>query len=142
MTGTLLARNRPSPCQVPCATAVWLPWPLSALQTHLSGAAASPARHESVVGPPPPREVPLPYALQDKPHPRGYVALQARQPPAIDGQLDEPVWDAAAWSEQFLDIVGPTGGPTPRGPEGRCAVPGRFGQLGGHQCTSVRRKGA
>lgn len=35
--------------------------------------------------------------------------MQARQPLSIDGQFDEPEWQAAAWSEPFLDIVGPTG---------------------------------
>lgn len=46
---------------------------------------------------------------QDKPHPRGYVALRTPAAPSIDGRLDEATWKAAAWSEPFLDIVGPSG---------------------------------
>lgn len=46
---------------------------------------------------------------QDKPHPRGYVALRAGRPPVIDGVLDEDDWGGAPWSEPFIDIVGPSG---------------------------------
>jgi hypothetical protein len=52
---------------------------------------------------------------QDKPHPRGYVALRTATPPSIDGRLAGPAWAAAPWSDEFLDIVGPTG-PKPWGP--------------------------
>ncbi|GBF90662.1 hypothetical protein Rsub_03234 [Raphidocelis subcapitata] len=58
--------------------------------------------------------VPLPYVLRDKPHPRGYVARRVTTPPAIDGDLSEPSWAAAPWSDAFADIVGPTG-PKPWG---------------------------
>jgi hypothetical protein len=40
------------------------------------------------------------------PHPRGYVCHRTAKPPAIDGQLDDPAWAAAAWSEPFGDIEG------------------------------------
>jgi len=55
----------------------------------------------------PPKTTPTP--PQDKPHPRGYVALSAATAPTVDGRLDEPSWRAAPWSEPFLDIVGPSG---------------------------------
>ncbi len=47
-----------------------------------------------------------PAAFAPKPHPLGYVALKAPQPPAIDGKLDDGAWKAAAWSEDFGDIEG------------------------------------
>jgi hypothetical protein len=53
---------------------------------------------------PPPKTI-----CQDKPHPRGYVALRAPAAPKIDGVLDDPVWANSAWTEEFVDIVGPTG---------------------------------
>jgi hypothetical protein len=45
--------------------------------------------------------------------PRGYVCGLASQPPAIDGRLDDPAWQAAPWTEDFLDIEGPSK-PKPR----------------------------
>ncbi len=45
--------------------------------------------------------------------PRGYVCSFAGQRPVIDGKLDDPVWQAAPWTEEFLDIEGP-GKPKPR----------------------------
>jgi len=70
--------------------------------------------------PPPLREIALPYRLQDKPHPPGYVVLRVcgptpttPSPPAapitIDGSLDDAAWAAAEWSGGFVDIVGETG---------------------------------
>ena len=42
------------------------------------------------------------------PHPRGYVAYRADSTPALNGRLDlQPCWQAAPWSEDFLDIQGP-----------------------------------
>jgi len=38
--------------------------------------------------------------------PRGYVALKAPAAPKIDGKLDDAVWKAAPWSEDFVDIEG------------------------------------
>jgi hypothetical protein len=38
--------------------------------------------------------------------PRGYVCYRAEKAPAIDGKLDDPVWETAAWSEDFIDIEG------------------------------------
>jgi len=38
--------------------------------------------------------------------PKGYVCLRATVPPRLDGRLDEAAWDAAAWSDPFVDIVG------------------------------------
>jgi len=40
--------------------------------------------------------------------PRSYVAYRADRPLAIDGRLDEPAWQAAPWTEDFLDIEGPS----------------------------------
>ncbi len=45
--------------------------------------------------------------------PRGYACGYAPQPPKIDGRLDDPAWQAAPWTEEFLDIQGPTK-PRPR----------------------------
>jgi hypothetical protein len=39
-------------------------------------------------------------------HPRGYVCYRAATPLRIDGRLDEPEWQAASWSEPFVDIEG------------------------------------
>jgi WD40 repeat protein len=38
--------------------------------------------------------------------PRGYVCGRAAGPITIDGRLDEPAWDAAPWTEDFVDIEG------------------------------------
>jgi hypothetical protein len=38
--------------------------------------------------------------------PRGYVCYRATGPLTIDGRLDEPAWQAAPWSEDFVDIEG------------------------------------
>ena len=40
------------------------------------------------------------------PHPRGYVALRASAPLNVDGRLDEPAWQNAAWTDPFVDIEG------------------------------------
>ena len=40
--------------------------------------------------------------------PRGYVCGFAATPPVINGKLDDPAWQAAAWTEDFLDIEGPS----------------------------------
>lgn len=39
-------------------------------------------------------------------HPRGYAAVFAAQAPKIDGKLDDPAWQQAAWTEDFGDIQG------------------------------------
>lgn len=41
--------------------------------------------------------------------PTGYVAHRCPSSITIDGRLDEPCWQAAAPTEDFVDIVGPTG---------------------------------
>jgi hypothetical protein len=38
--------------------------------------------------------------------PRAYVAYRASLPVRIDGKLDEPVWQAAQWTDDFVDIEG------------------------------------
>jgi hypothetical protein len=38
--------------------------------------------------------------------PRGYICCRAAGPVVIDGKLDEPAWQAAPWSEPFVDIEG------------------------------------
>jgi hypothetical protein len=45
--------------------------------------------------------------------PLGYVAARARTPPTIDGKLDDPTWQAAPWTSDFVDIEGPRK-PAPR----------------------------
>lgn len=38
--------------------------------------------------------------------PRGYVCSPAGEPLVIDGKLDEAAWEAAPWTEEFVDIEG------------------------------------
>ncbi len=38
--------------------------------------------------------------------PKGYVCGRAEAAPRIDGRLDDQVWQAAAWTEDFVDIEG------------------------------------
>ena len=45
--------------------------------------------------------------------PRVYACPKVSQPVRIDGKLDDPAWKAAPWTEDFVDIVGPSA-PTPR----------------------------
>jgi len=45
--------------------------------------------------------------------PRGYVCGFTEKPLVIDGRLDEPAWQAAPWTEDFVDIEG-IRRPTPR----------------------------
>ena len=40
------------------------------------------------------------------PHPRGYVCYRAPSRIAIDGKLNDPAWDAAPWTDSFVDIEG------------------------------------
>jgi hypothetical protein len=40
------------------------------------------------------------------PHPKGYVCYRAPGPVTIDGKLNDPAWDAAPWSDAFVDIEG------------------------------------
>jgi hypothetical protein len=40
------------------------------------------------------------------PDPRGYVCVRATSPVIIDGALDEAAWQAAPWSDRFVDIEG------------------------------------
>src|SRR5262245_10629991 len=36
--------------------------------------------------------------------PKGYVCGFATEAPAIDGKLDDKAWQAAPWTDQFVDI--------------------------------------
>ena len=38
--------------------------------------------------------------------PRGYVCYRSDTPPVIDGRLDDPVWERAPWTDDFVDIEG------------------------------------
>lgn len=38
--------------------------------------------------------------------PKGYVCYRADKPITIDGKLDDEAWNAAAWSDDFVDIEG------------------------------------
>src|SRR5262249_31756986 len=40
------------------------------------------------------------------PHPKGYVCHRAETPIKIDGALNDPAWEAAAWTDAFADIEG------------------------------------
>lgn len=40
------------------------------------------------------------------PHPEGYVCVRAKEPPRIDGKLDDPAWADAPWTADFVDIEG------------------------------------
>jgi hypothetical protein len=46
-------------------------------------------------------------------NPRTYECVRAVAPIVIDGRLDETAWQAARWTEDFVDIRGPLG-PEPR----------------------------
>ena len=39
-------------------------------------------------------------------HPEHYVAYRAPEPLVIDGRLDEPAWQSAPWTADFVDITG------------------------------------
>lgn len=45
--------------------------------------------------------------------PRHYVAYRTARPLTVDGRLDEPAWLAAPWTDDFVDIEGPSR-PVPR----------------------------
>jgi len=45
--------------------------------------------------------------------PRQYVCYRSDTPLKIDGKLEEPIWEQAAWTEAFVDIQGPAK-PAPR----------------------------
>jgi hypothetical protein len=45
--------------------------------------------------------------------PKGYVCYRASSPIKIDGRLDDPAWQAAPWTEDFVEIQG-DGQPAPR----------------------------
>lgn len=40
------------------------------------------------------------------PHPKGYVCYRAPEPIVPDGDLEKPAWQAADWTEDFVDIQG------------------------------------
>lgn len=40
------------------------------------------------------------------PHPNGYVCYRAPAPPSLSGKIEGPAWDAAPWTEPFVDIEG------------------------------------
>ncbi|MEJ2720868.1 MAG: carbohydrate-binding family 9-like protein [bacterium] len=46
-------------------------------------------------------------------NPRTYVCYQTDRPITIDGLLDDPAWDGADWTDDFVDIEGPAR-PQPR----------------------------
>jgi len=47
--------------------------------------------------------------------PQNYVVYHTDHPPVIDGNIDKPVWQQAAWSNEFVDIEG-TSKPKPSFP--------------------------
>lgn len=46
--------------------------------------------------------------------PRQYVCYRSGEALTIDGKLDEAAWEAAPWTETFMDIEGPDHQPQPR----------------------------
>ena len=40
------------------------------------------------------------------PLPNSYICYRTAHPPHIDGKLDEPCWEAAPWTDDFVDIEG------------------------------------
>jgi hypothetical protein len=44
--------------------------------------------------------------LDPFPHPKGYVCYRVPSPVTIDGDLKDAAWDAAPWSDAFVDIEG------------------------------------
>src|SRR6476469_4114076 len=40
------------------------------------------------------------------PHPKGYVCYRASSPIVIDGDLKDAAWEAAPWTDAFVDIEG------------------------------------
>lgn len=55
----------------------------------------------------------VPTVTSEPPRPRTYVCQRASSAIDVDGRLDDPAWQAAAWSEPFVDIEG-EGRPPPR----------------------------
>lgn len=49
----------------------------------------------------PDRDMLTPY-----PHPKGYVCYRAQAPITIDGKITESAWEAAPWTDAFVDIEG------------------------------------
>ncbi|MDY3553713.1 carbohydrate-binding family 9-like protein [Gemmata sp. JC717] len=54
----------------------------------------------------PAADVPPGDMLAAWPHPKGYVCYRAPGPITIDGDLKSAEWDAAPWSDAFVDIEG------------------------------------
>lgn len=48
-------------------------------------------------------EAPL---LEPFPHPKGYVCYRAPGPITVDGKLNDLAWEAAPWTDPFVDIEG------------------------------------
>jgi hypothetical protein len=61
----------------------------------------------AVLGPGQPARSEFPVPL-DVGLPRAYACRHTRQPVTIDGRLDDQVWQHADWTENFIDIQGPT----------------------------------
>ncbi len=47
-----------------------------------------------------------PRELEPFPHPKGYVCYRAPSPVVIDGDLKDAAWEAAPWTDAFVDIEG------------------------------------
>ena len=50
------------------------------------------------------------------PYPRQYVAYRVGTPPAMDGRLDDPLWEEVAFTDSFIDISTPNPGRSPQDP--------------------------
>jgi hypothetical protein len=71
--------------------------PVVLLFSVLAGAGLIPATGAPLVDP----DITAPF-----PHPKGYVCYRAPTPVVIDGDLKDAAWDAAPWTDAFVDIEG------------------------------------
>ncbi|WP_041597654.1 carbohydrate-binding family 9-like protein [Granulicella tundricola] len=46
-------------------------------------------------------------ATTDQPQPLSYSCQYTKTPPTVDGRLNDPAWQSAAWTSDFVDIEGP-----------------------------------
>jgi hypothetical protein len=92
---------RALPCVAALALAALLP------------AGAAPPKHEDM--------------LAEFPHPKGYVCHRAETPIKLDGALNDPAWEVAAWTDAFVDIEGDKQ-PKPR--TARTRATSSFGEKG------------
>ena len=52
--------------------------------------------------------------------PKHYICKRAGQPLVLDGRVDKAFWDAAEWTDDFVDIEGIFGRSRGNGPGSKC----------------------